>query len=58
MDQLVTITSPERELRRQEGTIYQVPTHVGDMWPEADVCWGSLVGAYVGLGYLVGIDVS
>ena len=33
-------------------------THVGDIWSKADICWGSLVGAGVGSGYLVGIDVS
>ena len=33
-------------------------TPVGYIWLDANVCWGSLVGACVGSGYLVGIGVS
>ena len=33
-------------------------THVGDIWPDTDVCWRSLVGACVGSVYLVGTNVS
>ena len=45
-------------MRRQEETIDPGSTPVGDIWPETDVCWRSLVRARVGSGYLVGIDVS
>ena len=58
LDRLVPITAPERELRRREEIIDPGPTPVEDIWLEADVCWGSLVGACVGSGYLVRIDVS
>ena len=34
------------------------PAPVDYIWPKANVCWGSLVGAGVGSGYLVRIDVS
>ena len=58
LDQLGPIMTPEQELRQQEKTIEPGLTPVGDIWPEADVCWGSLVGAGVGAGYLVGTNVS
>ena len=52
------ITAPEQELQRQEEIIDPGSTPVDDIYPKADVCWGSLVGAVVGSGYLVGIYVS
>ena len=55
---MVPITALERELRRQEKIIDPGPEPVDDIWSEADVCWGSLVGDSVGSGYLVRIDVS
>ena len=58
LDWLGLITVPEQELQRQEQTIDPGPTPVGEIWLKAGVCWGSLVGAGVGSGYLVGIDVS
>ena len=58
LDQLGPITAPERELRRKEEIIDPVPTPVEDIWLKDDVCWGILVGACVGSGYLVGIKVS
>ena len=57
-DRLEPITSPERELRWQEEIIDPVPTPVEDIWLKDDVYWGILVGACVGSGYLVGIEVS
>ena len=56
-DQLGLITAMEQELRHQEGTIEPGSTPVGDIWPEADVYRGILVGACVGSRYLVCIDV-
>ena len=50
--------APERELRRREEIIDPGPGPVDNIWSVADVCWESLVGAGVGSGYLVGIDVS
>ena len=50
-------TTPEQDVSQREETIDPVSTPVDDVWPEADVCWGSLVGAGFGSGYLVGINV-
>ena len=58
LDQLGPITAPERDMRRQEETIDSESTPVGDIFTNTNVCWRSLVGACVGLVYLVGIDVS
>ena len=53
-----TIVAPERELRRQEETIDPGSRPVGDIWPETNICWRSLVGARGGSGYLVRINIS
>ena len=45
-------TALEWELQRQEETIDLIPTYIGYIWPDTDVCWRSLVGARVGSGYL------
>ena len=55
---LGSITAPYRELRRQEETIDPGSIAVGYILPKADICWGSLVGAGVDSGYLIGMDVS
>ena len=57
-DWLGLVTAPKRELRRQEEIIDLGPLLVDDIWPEANVCWGILVGVGVGSVYLVGIGVS
>ena len=53
-----SITALERKLRQQEERNDPGPGPVDDIWSEADVCWGSLVGASVNSGYLVRISVS
>ena len=55
---MVTITAPEQELWRREEIIYPCRTLVNNISHEADVCWRRLVGAGIGSGYLVGIDIS
>ena len=57
-DWLVLITAPERYLQLWEETIDPVSMPVGDIWLKTNVCSRSLVGARVGLGYLVGVDAS
>ena len=52
------ITATERELRWREEIIDPGQMPVDGIWPKADVCWGSLVGAGVGSVYLVGVKVS
>ena len=47
-DRVGPITALERELRQWEEIIAPGPTPVDDIWPEADVYWGSLVGAWIG----------
>ena len=57
-DRVGPITALEQNMRRREGTINPGSTPVDDILPKTDICWGSLVGAGVGSGYLDGIDVS
>ena len=57
-DRVGLITAPEQEMQRQEERIYLRLAPVDDIFPEVDVCWGILVGAGVGSGYLVRIDIS
>ena len=57
-DHVGPVTTPEREVFHQAEIIDPGSKPVDDIWPEADICWGSLVGAGFGSGYLVSIDVS
>ena len=50
--------APDQELRPWEESIDPVPGPVDNILSEVYVCWGSLVEAGVGSGYLVGIGVS
>ena len=58
LNYLGSITVPEWDLQQQEEKIDPGSTPVGDIWTDADVCWGSLVWAGLCSGYLVMIDVS
>ena len=44
--------APYQELRHREETIDMRLTYVRDISSETNVCWKSLVGGRVGLGYL------
>ena len=57
-DQVGPITAPKRELRQWEERIDSGTGPVDDIWYEANVCWGSLVRAGVGSGYLVDNGIS
>ena len=58
LDRLVPIMAPERELWWREEKIEPGSMHVEDIWLKFDFCWGSLLVAYVGSGYLVMINFS